>query len=136
MKYTTEFILGLVGSILGLLFSVIWLFLGIEFWGGFVSGVLGEPDDFVSDSAYGLGFLINIVQVFLLLAIYIVGIIFSVPSIMAKNVKRSGILLLTGGIVALVINIASVIPSVLLIVAGSLCNGKSRKDPIETVVEQ
>ncbi|MDL4843195.1 hypothetical protein [Aquibacillus rhizosphaerae] len=132
MKHTTEFILGLIGSVLGILFTIIWFFAGIEFWATFSSGFLGEPDNIVSDEAYGIGLIITLFQVFILSAVYIVSCIFSIPSFLEKSSKRSGIILLIGGILALIVNVASLIPSALLIIAGGLC---FRKAPAESVKE-
>ncbi|ADU32018.1 hypothetical protein [Evansella cellulosilytica] len=126
MKYTAEFILGLIGSILGFIFAIIWLFMGTGFWAHFIFGFQGGW--YMDDSLFVVGFFIAAFQSIVLIGIYICSVIFSIPSNIEKNQKRSSIILIVGGSVALIINIASLIPSVLILISGILL---TRKRPPE-----
>jgi hypothetical protein len=115
LKYNTEFLLGLIGSTLGILGSVLWLFFGTSFIAYFATD--GNP----LDSDYALAFVISLIQLFLTLPFFIVTLIKALPQHIEKTPVNSGRWLLTIGIISFFLNIFLLIPSVLLIVSGSMC---------------
>jgi len=132
MKHTSSFVLGLVGSILGIIGSCIWILLGISFWGGFYLGMTGQMHvDILTDEALGFGFIIAMIQSALTIAFFIVGIVKSTPGSLEKNTRGSGIWLLVIGIVEIVINLTLFIPGILLIIAGSIAISKANKKKVE-----
>jgi len=117
MKRTTEFILGLSGSILGLLGALFWLYMGTYFWAGFISGSAGGYlDDYV-----GKGFVIAFIQFILTVPFLIMTLLKSLTPTIEQQTVQSGKWMLVVGIVILFLNAFLLVSSALLIVAGSLC---------------
>ena len=108
--------LGLVGSILGLLWSLIWLYVGSYTWGGFFMGASG--DYVITDSQLGFGFLVSLLQSLITAAGFGVVLFRSLPRNIERNPRKTGIWILWLGIGILVVNASQFIPCILLIIAG------------------
>lgn len=137
-KHTSIFVLGLIGSILGLVGSLTWFATGTGFWAGFYDGLMGyDYSGSLSDNAIGFGVFFAFVQSAITIAAFILTLIKSIPSKLEKSLHNSGIWLLTLGIITLVINISLIVPSILVIIAGSLALSRSNQllKTTETVVE-
>lgn len=107
---------GLAGSILGLIGSLVWLFLGSYIWGGFFMGWSG--DYIITDGQLGGGFLVSLLQSLITAAGFGITLFRSLPRNVERNPRKTGIWILWLGIGILVINISLFIPCVLLIIAG------------------
>ena len=119
MSRQTIFVLGLIGSILGIVGSIIWLFIGAYFFGAMVD--YNFPDNApLSDTALGLGGVLSFFQSGLTISGFIITLVKSTPSSLNNGLKNSGIWLLVVGIVCAVINLYNLVPTALLIIAGAL----------------
>lgn len=123
MNNNSVFVLSLIGSILGILVSILWLIFGTMLLSGFIVGIMElmtqEPVA-VTGSILAPGFLIAFFQSGITIAAFIVSIVKGVPGKLKKNLKSSGFWILGSGIIALVINPIQTISSILLIIAGSI----------------
>jgi hypothetical protein len=106
--------LGLTGSILGLIGSLGWLFLGSYMWGGFFMGASG--DYFITDAQLGGGFIISLIQSLITIAGFVITLVRSIR-IGAGNARKNGLWILWLGIGILVVNASLFIPCILLIIA-------------------
>ena len=111
MNRTTEFVLGLIGGIFGILSGITALLVG---------GVFGAFNASGSGTIMGGGIVAIIVS--------IVGI---VSGIIAKSkAKLGGILMLLSGIIGFIsIFVFYILPGVLLIIGGIMCLVKKSKSP-------
>ncbi|MCK1982193.1 MULTISPECIES: hypothetical protein [Peribacillus] len=128
MKNTT-FIVGLIGSVLGLLGSLIWLFLGTNFWGGVFMGASG--DYYITDGQYGLGFIVTLFQSLITAAGFGIALFKSLPKNIEVNQRKNGLWLLWLGIGIFVINISLFIPCILLVIAGVVAMGTKNQETIQ-----
>ena len=114
---------GLTGSILGLLGSLFWLYLGSYMWGGFFMGYSG--DYFITDGQLGGGFLISLFQSLITAVGFGIALFRSLPSNIGRNPRKGGLWIMWLGIGTLVVNASLFIPCILLIIAGVIAmNGK------------
>lgn len=116
MNRTAVFILGLAGSVFGILGSLLWVFMGTSFWAHAFIGI----DNFYGDDAYGLGIIISLFQLACTFPFFIVTLIKSLPDNLEKNLSHSSKWFLAVGILTLIFNLFLFIPSVLLIIAGAM----------------
>jgi len=107
---------GLAGSILGLIGSLIWLYMGSHFWGGVFMGASGEY--YMTDGQLGLGFIISLLQSLITAAGFGITLFRSLPRNVERNPKKTGIWIMWLGIAILVVNISLFIPCILLIISG------------------
>ncbi|MBS4174232.1 hypothetical protein [Bacillus sp. FJAT-49736] len=128
------FVMGLIGSILGILGSIVWLFIGTFFYGGMID--YDNPSDDVSDAALGLGLIFSFLQSGITISGFIITLVKSTPGSMEKKgLRNAGIWLLVVGIVCLVMNLFNLIPAILIIVAGALAIGSAKSNNGEIRVE-
>jgi hypothetical protein len=125
----TAFGFGLAGSILGLLGSLIWLYVGTYTWGGFFMGASG--DYYITDGQFGLGFLVTLLQSIITAAGFGITLFRSLPRNIERNPRKTGLWILWLGIVILVINISLFIPCILLIIAGVVAMGTKNQTTIQ-----
>ena len=115
---------GLSGSILGLLGSLFWLYLGTYAIGGFIMGASG--DYYITDGQMGLGFLIALFQSLITAVGFGIALFRSLPSNIGRNPRKGGLWIMWLGIGTLVVNASLFIPCILLIIAGVIAmNGKN-----------
>lgn len=129
MKYTPSFVLGLIGSILGLLGIVCYVAINIyilfvgSFWNFKMEPVAPSPP-------FVLLLLFSLLP-FLSLSFFIVSLIKCLPRNLENYPRKNGLWLLWigigTGIVSGIINPLTLIPSILLIIAGVLAIVKSKK---------
>lgn len=105
---------GLAGSILGLIGSLVWLFLGSYIWGGFFMGWSG--DYIITDGQLGGGFLVSLLQSLITAGGFVIALVISIRS-RSGNSRKTGLWLLWLGIGTLVVNPSLFIPCILLIIA-------------------
>lgn len=128
LNKTGIFILGLIGSIMGILGSVIWMFWGTFFFGGMFDHdqPINAP---LTDGALTGGLIVAGIQSIITISFFIVTLIKSTPTSLDKGLKNSAIWLLVLGILICVLNIFHLIPCTLLIIAGALgLQGANRLD--------
>ncbi|WP_079528210.1 hypothetical protein [Halobacillus hunanensis] len=134
MNKTGIFVLGLIGSILGMIGSIMWFFFGTYFFAGIVDA--DQPYYApLTDGALGIGLIVSITQGVLTIAIFIITLVKSTPGSLDGGVKNSGVWLLVLGIIGAIINLFHLIPCVLIIIAGSIALINASKEK-EQVVEQ
>lgn len=119
MNKTSIFVLGLIGSIIGILGSLVWMFIGTFFIAGMIDSDL-PLDAPLTDGAFAGGLIIAVAQGILTIAMFIMTLIKSTPQSLAKGMKNSGVWLLVLGIISAIFNLFNLIPCVLLIIAGAL----------------
>lgn len=120
----TAFGFGLAGSILGLIGSLIWLFLGTNFWGGVFMGASG--DYYITDGQYGLGFIVTLFQSLITAIGFGITLFRSLPGNIERNPRKGGLWILCLGIGIAVVNISLFVPCILLVISGVVAmNGKN-----------
>ena len=123
----TVFGFGLVGSVVGLLGSLIWIFLGTDIWSAFFMGVSGF--DYPTDANYGFGLIVSLFQSLITSAGFGITLFRSLPRNVERNPRRTGLWILLLGIGIFVINLSLFIPCILLIIAGVVAmNGKNNSE--------
>lgn len=108
MKRTVEFILGMIGAVIGLLWSSYWL----------VSGFIWASEYLTLDERFGASLVILCALFVDLLCI--ASIVFSIPYVMNRFNKLSGGILIATGVVGMIpgLIIFWLIPGGLMIAAG------------------
>lgn len=120
MNKNSIFVLGLIGSILGILASFFWLFFGTFFMSAFIAGFMEElTQENVPMTAGNMvpGLSIALVQSGITIAAFIITLVKTTPSSLRKGVKNSGVWTLVLGIVTFVVNPLHITSSVLLVIA-------------------
>jgi len=122
MKRTTEFILGLIGGSIGLLWSTFWLLSGL----GNMSTLFTRHGTASDLEIFGFYSALAGAGMILMCA---VAIIFSIPAIMNKNNKLAGGLIMAAGILGLIPGFIFfwLIPGTLLIISGAM----ALRDPLK-----
>lgn len=131
MEHKTEFALGLIGSIWGIINAIILFILGIFFWGGFYEGFNGieNKGDELTQAAMTFGIKVAALHAIFMLIVPIFTIVKCQPKKLQENPKGSGGWILTMGILMLLFNPLNFIPAVLVIISGGMC--LSKKKPID-----
>lgn len=116
----------LAGSILGLLGSFIWLFLGTSIWAGFFYGLSGSYN--VSDAQMGGGFILSLLQSAITTTGFIIALIKGLPKNIEVNPRKNGLWILWCAIAIGIVNLSLFIPCILLGVAAVVAiNGGKNK---------
>lgn len=123
MKNTT-FILCLAGLILGLIWSMIWIFMGTDFWADFLSAAAGVDGFGIPDEYYGYGFFVTLIQTVIPIVAFVISLIMSLPKNLAVNPRKNGLWIMWIGIGTFVVNISFILPCILLVIAGAVTLGE------------
>lgn len=134
MNKTTVFVLGLIGSVLGMLGTLIWMYFGSFFFAGMIDHDL-PLDAPLTDTALFGGLFIAGFQSLITFPLFIMALVKSTPGSISKGYKNSGVWLLVTGIIICVINLFHIIPGVLLIVAGAIGLQGANKEERELLEE-
>lgn len=119
MNKTAIFVMGLIGSIIGMVGTVFWFGLGPYFFGGMVDWDM-PLDAPLTEDALTIGTTIVIIQSIITLAVFVVGLVKSTPSSLDRGLKNSGVWLLVLGICMIFINVVHIISAILYIIAGAV----------------
>ncbi|MFD1039244.1 hypothetical protein ACFQ3N_12700 [Virgibacillus byunsanensis] len=111
MNKTYIYLMGLIGSIIGILGSIIWIALGPSFLGG-------KIDSNLTDDALETGLLIAVIQSAITISFFIVTLVKSTPDHLDNELKKTGTWLLVVGIGNSLVNLFQLLPGILLITAG------------------
>lgn len=123
MNRTSEFVLGLIGGILGACLAILMIF------GAYISSTLVDFEQFSAINSN-----IILIEGILLLLLSGASILYSMPSRIQKNHVLSGVIHLITGILGFCLTfILWLLPGILLIISGALCLRKSRTKTIGDV---
>jgi len=121
MKYQGSFVLGVIGSILGMLLSLIWMEVGTEFWANMFSKAAGNGTSWeIPSTHFSIGFIIAGFQCMVTYVFFVVAFSKSFPKILAADPRKNGRWLLMVGIGTAIVNLFLLFPSILLIIAGTM----------------
>lgn len=110
--------MAITGSIIGILGSAIWVYLGTFILGGWIEEGK-QTSSQLSDQAMIVGFLIAFVQSIITISFFIVTLVKSTPENLDNALRNTGKWFLIVGIGIALINFFQLLPSILLIMAGA-----------------
>lgn len=120
------YLMALIGSTLGILGSVIWVYYGTSIVGGWIEDDIQAASP-LSDKAMKAGLLIAFIQSIITISFFIVALVKSTPENLEIELKNTGMWLLVIGIGNVVINFFQWIPCILLIAAGAFSIREAKK---------
>lgn len=113
------YLMALIGSIMGILGSVSWVYYGTSFIGGWIEGDIQSNPFQLPDNAMKTGLIIAFIQSIITISFFIVTLVKSTPENLENKTRLTGMWFLWVGIGIAVINFFHLIPCILLIVAGT-----------------
>jgi hypothetical protein len=159
MKVRKSVILGVGGSVLGMILSLIWMNVGSELWANVLIETMGFKGTFEFNPSYftiglifwgnvitgggaenpldipptylSVGFLIASFQCFIAYILYVITLAKSLPKRLEKNSRVNGRWLKWVGIVTFIINPFLLIPCLMLFTAGSMSLKRKRETKIK-----
>ncbi|WP_026575577.1 hypothetical protein [Bacillus sp. UNC438CL73TsuS30] len=127
MKVRKSVILGVCGSVIGMILSLIWMNVGSKIWGNVLYGGGIGKHSAIPPTYFSVGFLIASFQCFIAYFLYVITLAKSLPKRLEKNSRVNGLWLTWVGIVTFIINPFLLIPCLMLFTAGSMTLKRNRE---------
>lgn len=120
MYKTSVFVLGLIGSIIGMISTFVGFFIGMAFWTGVFKSIIGTDQLADTSSEWGFGITISSIQTILTMGAFVAALVLCLPGMLRKDQKRSGAWMIGLGIFSVICNITLLVPGILVLVGGIL----------------